>query len=75
MKFSDQAIGALMMALQKCIMEQSDIVGILQEFELQVNEREEVIVRNSPVLHYDDKSSNTEINFQDDETKTTVGSD
>ena len=33
MKLSNQAIGALMMALQKSLMEQSDIVPILQEFE------------------------------------------
>ena len=31
MKLSDQAQGALMMALQKCLMEQIDIVPILEE--------------------------------------------
>lgn len=35
MKLSNQAIGALMMALQKSLMEQSDIVPILQEFEFE----------------------------------------
>ena len=33
MKLSNQAIGALMMALQKSLMEQTDIVPILQDFE------------------------------------------
>lgn len=33
MKLSNQAMGALMMALQKSILEQTDIVPILQSFE------------------------------------------
>jgi hypothetical protein len=32
MKLSDQAMAAIMGALQKCILEQSDIVPILKEF-------------------------------------------
>tara|TARA_A200000159_G_scaffold157776_2_gene174290 strand:- start:2133 stop:2336 length:204 start_codon:yes stop_codon:yes gene_type:complete len=38
MKLSNQAIGALMMALQKSLMEQTDIVPILQEFQFEKNE-------------------------------------
>ena len=37
MKLSNQAIGALMMALQKSLMEQSDIVPTLQEVEFVAN--------------------------------------
>ena len=37
MKLSNQAIGALMMALQRSLMEQSDIVPILQEMNFQIN--------------------------------------
>lgn len=33
MKLSDQAMAAIMGALQKCILEQSDIVPILKSFE------------------------------------------
>ena len=33
-KLSDQALGAIMMALQKSLMEQSDIVPVLKAFEL-----------------------------------------
>jgi len=33
MKLSDQAMTAIMGALQKCILEQSDIVPILKDFE------------------------------------------
>ena len=32
MKLSDQALGAVMMALQKSLLEQSDIVPVLKEF-------------------------------------------
>tara|TARA_R110002020_G_C16320495_1_gene774761 strand:- start:15229 stop:15450 length:222 start_codon:yes stop_codon:yes gene_type:complete len=35
MKLSNQAIGALMMALQKSLMEQSDIVPVLGEMEFE----------------------------------------
>ena len=35
MKLSNQAIGALMMALQKSLMEQTDIVPILQDFQFE----------------------------------------
>lgn len=49
LKLSNQAIGALMMSLQKCIMEQIDIVGLLKEFNLTI-ENNEVIVLNPPVV-------------------------
>ena len=35
MKLSDQALGAIMMALQKSLMEQSDIVPVLKEFKFE----------------------------------------
>jgi hypothetical protein len=35
MKLSDQAIGAVMMALQKSLLEQSDIIPVLKEMEFQ----------------------------------------
>lgn len=35
MKLSDQAMGAIMMALQKSLMEQSDIVPVLRGFEFE----------------------------------------
>jgi hypothetical protein len=39
MNLSDQALGALMMALQKSLMEQSDIVPVLQGFRFQAVRR------------------------------------
>ena len=35
MKLSDQAMGAIMMALQKSLLEQSDIVPVLKNFEFE----------------------------------------
>ena len=35
MKLSNQAIGALMMALQKSLMEQSDIIPVLSEMDFE----------------------------------------
>ena len=40
MKLSNQAIGALMMALQKSLMEQSDIVPLLSEMDFTAVEDE-----------------------------------
>ena len=54
MKLSNQAIGALMMALQKSLMEQSDIVPVLQEMNFQVEELDSshsrLMVTNPPVV-------------------------
>jgi len=48
-KLSNQAIGALMMALQKGIMEQIDITEILQEFRLTETE-DGLVIENPPTL-------------------------
>ena len=47
---SSQAIGALMMALQKSLLEQSDIVPVLQGFEIQVDDSNQLVVMNPPVF-------------------------
>jgi len=59
MKLSNQAMGALMMALQKSLMEQSDVTGMLQEFELEDTEDGLVII-NPPVLRFPNKDENEE---------------
>ena len=48
--FSNQAIGAIMMALQKSLMEQSDIVPVLTNFEVQIDDSGKLIVTNPPVV-------------------------
>lgn len=47
MKLSDQALSCVMVALQKSLLEQTDIVPVLKGFEL-VLEGEEVVVANPP---------------------------
>lgn len=58
-KLSNQAIGALMLALQKGLMEQSDITGLLQNFNL-ANSVDGLIVENPPVLHIKEEESKEE---------------
>ena len=48
MKLSDQALGALMMALQKCLMEQTDIVPILEEMDFVEDAAGTISVDNPP---------------------------
>tara|TARA_R100000388_G_C7105842_1_gene94274 strand:+ start:149 stop:361 length:213 start_codon:yes stop_codon:yes gene_type:complete len=49
-KLSSQAVGAIMMALQKSLIEQSDIVPTLQGFEIQVDDSGELVVMNPPTF-------------------------
>jgi hypothetical protein len=49
MHLSNQAIGAVMMALQKSLMEQSDIVPVFQDFVFKETE-EGLVVENPPIL-------------------------
>ena len=56
MKLSNQAVGAVMMALQKSLMEQSDIVPVLRNFKLEVDDSGEVVIMNPPVVKSEPKS-------------------
>ena len=47
---SNQAVGAIMMALQKSLMEQTDIVPVLQGFEVQIDDSGQLVVMNPPVV-------------------------
>jgi len=58
-KFSNQAIGALMMALQRSLLEQSDLVPELQSWEL-VDGPNGLVVGNPPVLHSANIEDDTE---------------
>lgn len=53
MKLSDQALGAVMMALQKSLLEQSDIVPVLRDFELE-EKGGELVVANPPSVNFGD---------------------
>ena len=55
MKLSDQALGAIMMALQKSLLEQTDIVPVLKNFELQLMDDGELLVTNPPIVKTEKK--------------------
>ena len=64
MKLSNQAVGSLMMALQRSLMEQSDIVPVLQEMNFQLDPQDssqsELVVTNPPVIDLNDVQLNEE---------------
>tara|TARA_R100000664_G_scaffold32153_1_gene46651 strand:+ start:1721 stop:1939 length:219 start_codon:yes stop_codon:yes gene_type:complete len=51
-KLSDEALGAVMMCLQKCIMEQSDIVPMLKNLDF-TTVNDELFVLNPPIVKFD----------------------
>ncbi|MAG26036.1 hypothetical protein CMI47_10695 [Candidatus Pacearchaeota archaeon] len=59
MKLSNQALGAIMMALQESLMNQLDIVPILQNFDL-IMTQDGLIVNNPPTVRMTDSSEITE---------------
>lgn len=52
MELSNQAVGAVMMALQKSLMEESDITPVLKGFIL-VESEDGLVVTNPPVISFD----------------------
>lgn len=60
-KLSNQALGAIMMALQESLLSQSDIVPILQGFNLEETE-DGLVVANPPTVRF---SNNAEITEED----------
>ena len=61
MQLSNQALGAIMMALQESLMTQNDIVPVLQGFELEQTQ-EGLIVTNPPTVRV---SNDEEITNED----------
>tara|TARA_B100000686_G_scaffold347509_1_gene436399 strand:- start:79 stop:315 length:237 start_codon:yes stop_codon:yes gene_type:complete len=57
-KLSNQALGAIMMALQESLLNELDIVPILQGFELQETDNG-LVVANPPTVRFTDKSEIT----------------
>ena len=55
---SKQAVGALMMALQKSLLEQSDIVPVLEEFKL-ADSPEGLVVLNPPLVKFNEDNLST----------------
>ena len=53
MKLSNQAMGAIMMAWQKSLLEQSDIVPTLQSFDFKCDDSNCLLVTNPPKFQID----------------------
>ena len=49
-KLSNQALGAIMMALQKSLMEQSDITSVLKSMEFDLMDNGELLIKNPPIV-------------------------
>ena len=58
MFMNDQAVGAVMMALQKSLMEQSDIVPVLKGFKFRLSEAG-LVVMNPPLVKVDQTDTGT----------------
>jgi hypothetical protein len=58
MQLTNQALGAVMMALQNSLMNQTDIVPVLQGFDFQ-NTDDGLVVNNPPVVEVDTQNENT----------------
>ena len=52
MQLSNQAIGAIMLALQNSLLDQSDIVPVLRDFKLAPS-NDGLVITNPPIVHYD----------------------
>ena len=59
MQLSNQAIAAIMMALQESLLHQSDIVPVFQGFELEETE-DGLVVKNPPTVHMGNQGAQTE---------------
>jgi|TARA_E500000331_G_scaffold168189_1_gene162669 hypothetical protein len=63
MQLSNQALGAIMLALQESLLEQTDIVPILKGFKLQDSESGEgLVITNPPTVKFTD---DTEVTRED----------
>ena len=67
MHLSNQALGAIMMALQESLLHQTDIVPILQGFEIEES-TEGLIVKNPPTV----RMTNTEETPETDDTNASL---
>jgi len=68
MNLSNQALGAIMLALQESLLSQSDIVPVLKGFELLETE-DGLVVKNPPTVRFSDDTSVS----KEDLEKMTIG--
>ena len=61
LKLSDEALGSIMMALQKSLLEQTDIVPILKNLNFRPNETGQLYVMNPPVVRVPDDDEDEDL--------------
>ena len=62
MQLTDQALGALMLALQNSLLNQTDIVPVLKEFNFTATDNG-LVVENPPVVDMSDNDEDTSAVF------------
>jgi len=71
MKLTNQAVGAIMMALQKSLLEQSDIVPVLREMDFVLDsnsaEDEGLAVSNPPIVSLEGTDLNETVESLEEE--------
>jgi hypothetical protein len=67
LKLSNQAMGAVMMALQNSLMTQTDIVAVLKEFNFVSEQNSELIVTNPPTIMVSQLEEDNELGFVGEE--------
>ena len=55
LKLSDEALGSIMLALQKSLMDQSDITPVLKGFNFKVNEEDTLFILNPPIVKFNNE--------------------
>ena len=58
---SDEALGAIMLALQKSLIEKSDIIPVLKNFEFKIGDKDELYIMNPPILKLDNEYDEEEV--------------
>ena len=71
MNLSNQALGAIMMALQESLLHQTDIVPVLQGFEIE-NTNEGLVVTNPPIVKVPNDLQTSEENTETDNTNASL---
>ena len=71
MHLSNQALGAIMMALQESLLHQTDIVPVLQGFDIE-NSPEGLMVKNPPTVSIPNDLQTPEENTETDDTNASL---
>ena len=63
LKLSHQAMGALMMTLQKCLLEETDIIPLLREADWAIDNDGKLFIVNPPVVSFEGTEASNVTDF------------